>query len=295
MRADPRGEARNPMGYPGRVPRVPMSTHRALVATLAALSAACGPQPGSHDRELYLSALEASTPSEGLDRCRAIEQPTLKGDCITALLPALTGLPALDSAELCREIDAPTLRDECFFAAAEKAKDEGDLAGAAALCRLAGDFERDCSNHLWQGELRDAIHPGGIHTLVDEHERVRVVHARWREAFGLDEEYDKRFWEHCYQVAFERVELLDPALCERVPEREACLDAVRTTYRAWLNDALRAQGARRQLCGWDVGSLRPSQLLADHHAAVDHSVLVEVLVEVHSLHCPQGPPWRGGG
>ncbi len=294
MRAGPGGEARTGQATLARSPERSMAPPRFLVHTLPLLLAACEQQGGSDDRAQYLAGLEATDPLQGLEHCRAIADPALRGDCVTALQPAMAARPGLDPATPCREIDDPTWRDECFFGAAEQAGAAGARARAAELCREAGVFSRDCANHLWQEELRAAIHPGGLRTLVEHHEQVSAIHDRWREAFGEDESFAGQFWEHCYQVAFERAEQLEPALCERVPEPATCLEAARTTYRARLHEALRAPGAKGLLCGFRDEPLLPSTRLATQHAPPDHPALIEELRQLHQSRCPQGPPWQAG-
>ena len=267
---------------------------------LPALIAACGGDGDrpvaieQADRTHYQDGVTRGNPQDRLEHCRAIDEPVLRSDCLTALAPRAAALEALTVVELCDEIEVADWRDECFFVAAERARMVEDPAGAAALCGQAGRFSRDCSNHLWQRELRDTLHPGGVQNLVEHHEQAQAIHDHWASAFTQQVDFDTRFWEHCYQVAFERTQFLDIRACERVPalEQETCQTSAETTYRAWLNQALDRRGGRKEeLWQTDGATLLPSQatILLETARTPDHPRLIAVLRDFHTARCSATP------
>ncbi len=270
-----------------------------LLVLLAACDGASTPTTGQADRAHYQAGLTRGDPQQRLEHCRAITDETLRSDCLTALAGRTAQLQDLDADVLCGEIQLVSWREECFFVAAEQARANKDLEGAASLCTKAGRFERDCSNHLWQRELRQAIHPGGIAILVERHDDVQAIHDRWAEAFGGSESFDKRFWEHCFQVAFERSVHIDMGACERVPEteRETCLMSAETTYRGWLNEAMKVPANKIALCEADPSTLQPSgtATLLGTGSAPDHARLLDVLQRFQAIRCsPHGErPHKG--
>jgi len=241
------------------------------------------------DRANYQAGLTRGDAQQQLKHCRAVNDETLRSDCLTALAGLTAQLADVDADVLCGEIQLESWRDECFFVAAEQARANNDLSGAATLCAKAGRFVRDCSNHLWQRELRQAIHPGGIAILVKRHDDVQAIHDRWSEAFEGAEDFDKRFWEHCFQVAFERIRYIDIDACEHVPEaqRETCLMSAETTYRGWLNEALEVPESKTRLCATDRSTLQPSLTAPSLQtgSAPDHPRLLDVLQRFHDTRC----------
>ncbi len=260
---------------------------------LPALLIACGGEPSlaqdQQDRVRYQAGIASGAPLLRLDQCRAVQDVTLRGDCLTALAPLAGEIEGLSAEDLCSEVQEESWRDECFFVAAEQAKQEEDLARAAQLCGRAGRFARDCSNHMWQQELRATIFPGGVRTLVQRHDQVQAIHDRWEQAFTEQGDFDKRFWEHCYQVAFERAPFLDIRGCEFVPEaeQEICLHSAETTYRAWLNQALDQGGAKAEFCALAPPSLLPSQVapVLQTTTVPNHPRLTLVLLDFHAARC----------
>jgi len=257
-----------------------------LLTACAGDSATADPQA---DRAHYQAGLTRGDTQQRLEHCRAVIDETLRSDCLTALAGRTAQLTDLDADVLCGEIQLESWRDECFFMAAEQARANNDLGGAATLCAKAGRFVRDCSNHLWQRELRQAIHPGGIAILVERHDDVQAIRDRWSEAFEGAEDFEKRFWEHCFQVAFERSRHIDIDACDRVPEaeRETCLMSAETTYRGWLNEAMTAPESKTRLCATDRSTLQPSlsATLLQTGSAPDHPRLLDVLQRFHDTRC----------
>lgn len=229
--------------------------HAALLLTLAGCA---HPDATPHqDRVHYQAGVSEGAPGDRLAHCRAIQEQALQGDCYAAL--AQDG-EDIEGGDLCGELPASLWRDECFFTAAERARATQDHDRAATLCMEAGRFLNDCSIHLWRGELRTALHPGGMRTLFEDRRSIDRIHDRWATLFADRARFDATFWEHCYQIAFERADFLPAGACDAMPatEQEACLAAAAQTYRRWLQQALDDPSHKRLLCDQPTGDLRPS-------------------------------------
>ncbi len=260
-----------------------------LLAGLVACSGDGSSGDDQGDREHYLAGVTRGEPEQRLAHCRAIGDEALRSDCLSALASRTGVLEGVDPESLCAEIAEGQWRDECYFVAAERARTQSELERAAQLCAHAGIFMRDCSNHLWQLELRQAVGDDGIRVMVDDHDRVQVIHDRWVEAFGGQPELSKHFWQHAYQVAFERARHIAVGVCEQVPEteRETCWMTAETSFRGWLNEAMKPPGHQDALCATERSELSPSWASATigTGTAPDHPRLIQTLQHFQKARC----------
>jgi hypothetical protein len=269
-----------------------LTTPGLSLALLIGAGCTAEPQDPRRDRELYLAGLGPGSLELRREACRAIGDEELAGDCWVALVPAVEDEDAAGVRAHCRQLPASPWRDECFFAAAELARAALDYEGAAELCIAAGDFEDDCSVHLWQRELRSVLHPGGMQTLLARHDKAEGVHDRWAARFERREIFTQRFWEHCYQVAFEGAEQLDMTLCEAMPEpeRPPCAEAAAQTFRFWLQQSLLQPDNKRILCspGLDEAEIEALATALGMAPVVEHPRLARVLQDFRTERC--APP-----
>lgn len=185
----------------------------ALLATLSGGLMACGAasQPSAVARDLYLDAVMSPNKDRALALCDAIAEPELTGDCTVAVLQA-QGASAADEP-VCAALTSERWRAECTFVLAEAAHEEGQTAEAEALCERAGDFGRDCREHLWKRETKEALRRSeGAESLREA--------ARRFQAEVLEEPATppgELAWTRSSILYFSRVRELQPATCGELP------------------------------------------------------------------------------
>jgi hypothetical protein len=192
----------------------------------------------------YAAALRSGDPAA----CRALEDPTLRADCLLAVVEGQARAEPEATAALCEEVPEGTWRDECWFQLAER-------SDQPEHCARAGLFADDCRLHALSsrlprllkasapGEFEQALAP----ELVD---------------LGFAAE-DLRPWSAAYRHALGRQRPLDRGSCAAAPPLGGLdlLTVCRQTALVLLNDRLnRARDSRRVPC--DGGPLPPELAFA---------------------------------
>ncbi len=278
-----------------------MSSHRRrdllLVSLLVLGGCADQHEHGDEDRQHYAAGVGGTSPEERLAHCQAIEDPALRGDCLSLLATAVDQLASHTATELCESIASSPWKEECFFLAAEQARSDGAFEQAAKHCLRAGPFLEDCSVHLWQDQLRAALLPGGLESLLEHPEKVIAIHDRWSERLQLGEDFDRRFWDRCFQVALERQPSVDILACERMRPtwQEPCMRAAVQSYRARLQRALGMGGLHDEFCALSADELSTTSVarIRAMPAAPEHPRLTKLLALTQAHRCKgdfvQGP------
>lgn len=180
------------------------------------------PDPAALDRAHYLAALSLGKLEEGAAECRQVQDPALRGDCISGLMVQVT---PRDPA-LCEELAPEGLwRQECWFATADDP--DAELEVRWERCGRAGQFAQACYRHQ---RLRQSDRLGRrVRTRLGVDERLDQLDA----VFALEpppnaeerEEAVRGFWRG-YHGSHEAVR---PTICvELAPTRATdCLDASR--------------------------------------------------------------------
>ncbi len=216
---------------------------------LAVWGLACG-DPAA-ERQRYAALLrDRRPPEEVIADCNALRDDTLAGDCgMAAVMRARRGRGAA-SGELCEEVREGIWNHECWFLAAETAARRGDPKTAGAYCGRTGPFMDDCAQHLWQGDVRELIHPHGPAGFAKTLPRAAAIHARWAATLGDTDALRQRFWARYFANGFEGARGVDLSYCDALEEpesRERCVAAGEEVFGRELRPALDVRG--RALCG----------------------------------------------
>lgn len=205
-----------------------------------------------HDRMArYRAVLEdvRTPPAERLERCLALPDPDLAGDCALAMTRAAARQDRSTLATLCPRLPEGIWRSECWFEMAELVRSD-DHADAVALCEQAGQFRDDCLQHLWQQPLRALVMRTGPQGFADGLPEAEALLREWEALQGASNEQTFRFWRHYYEAGFGGMTPLDLGVCDPLPalQRERCLEAAVASYESRLRAAARDVGLEAALC-----------------------------------------------
>ncbi len=187
----------------------------------------------------YAEALRSGDPAA----CRALNDPTLRADCLLAVVEGQARAEPEATAALCEEVPAGTWQDECWFQLAER-------SNQPEHCARAGLFADDCRLHALSSRLPrllKASAPGEFEEALAP-ELLKL---------GFTAE-DLRPWSAAYRHALGRQRPLDRGSCAAAPPLGGLdlLTVCRQTALVLMNDRLnRARDSRRVPC--DGGPLPP--------------------------------------
>jgi hypothetical protein len=171
---------------------------------------------------------------KALAACASLDSTQRQGQC------ALDALTVREKVTLARCLGVPgeRWRNECLFQAAERSTDS--LAARYAICKQAGDFERDCGFHLWQQDLMDLKpgQPGQSGMLIVAAQLMRK-HRPFAEP--LDYRFEETYWTWFWGAWWEQQVTATDAACDTwtdPAEKERC--------RTWRARATRWREKREQ-------------------------------------------------
>lgn len=153
---------------------------RGCLLLLLLFGASCG-QPGGddggRDDASYADAIRRG--ADGLDACRQVGDPSLRGDCLGWVARKQSEAGQLDRAlQTCDDLphDDP-MRGECIFQVADARAARG--AEARALCARAEPFTLRCLEHAVRRELRGVVGDMALGAEGDAEARAEQVAAAW--------------------------------------------------------------------------------------------------------------------
>ena len=284
----------------------------ARLALCAALILACqSSEQGSGslpDHQIYVEATTPGvlSPEEGLSRCKQLKNERAMGDCgaVVVLNAAKKKHPNPES--LCEGVVAGPWRAECYFEIAEFWRRKKNLKRAAALCAQTGPFRNDCSQHLWQDEVRQLVRKGlgrkrgEVLAAPDDklwEEVLREgqrVYLRWDRLVGESEQvstdFESRFWRRLFQNVFEPIARLNTLDCPThdLEMQQRCRRAVAHLYLRRLQEWIRHPEAMEIFCGLSGDGYRTlleGNSKAPNLSAEENPGLIEVLERANQHAC----------
>ena len=181
------------------------------------------PTSPAEDARLFADAMRNAADAESFAVCERIGDQQTRAECqfVVATDGATKAGEAPESR--CQRVPRGVWRDECWFDAAETWRRQGDGDRAGELCVKSGRFSVDCRQHLYQSELRAAVHKVGVpfDQLLLE---AKPVYCRWAPVLSEADDFEQRFWTKAWHGAHFSQPDLDLTRCEVLArgDREYC-------------------------------------------------------------------------